>query len=156
MSEDIRTICPLYGKCGGCSYTPIEEKICFFEKGIKAINSQIEIEEPVTGPQTGYRSRARFRYTNQGLCFFEEKSNTNVVIRHCPILDDKLNEFLKNPPKLNTWELEDGQLSCISTDKKVVYESDMGWVTVKDRKLPVSGDVFFSPTGCFYQSYWIM
>ena len=148
MSEEMIK-CPYYGKCGGCSCfeVPYSEQIAQKQQrltdGISQIFPQIKIEEPVTGPQFGYRSRARFRYSKNGLSFFEEKTNTPVVIKHCPILDDKLNDFLANPPKLNIWELEDSQLSCISTDKGVVYQDNVGWVTVADKKLPVSGDVFF-------------
>ncbi len=142
-------ICPYFPKCGGCSSLDVpyekqlKEKQSRLADAILEIEPDILIEEPVSGPQFGYRSRARFRYSKEGLSFFEEKSNTPVVIRHCPVLDNQLNDFIANPPKLNVWELEDGQLSCISTDKKVVFNDDMGWVSVSGRRLPVSGDVFF-------------
>ena len=142
-------ICPYFGKCGGCSSLDIPYDVQLSQKqqhltqALSALCPSVKIEEPVFGPQFGYRSRARFRYSKDGLSFFEEKSNTPIVIKHCPVLDDMLNDFLANPPKLNIWELDEGQLSCISTDKKVVFNEDMAWVTVGDRKLPVSGDVFF-------------
>ncbi len=142
-------ICPYFGKCGGCRSLDVpyekqlaEKQFHLVEK-IILLEPAIKIENPVSGPQFGYRSRARFRYTKDGIGFFEEKTNNHVVIKYCPVLDELLNDFIAHPPKLNLWELVDGQLSCISTDKKVIFNSDMGWVTVGDRKLPVSGDVFF-------------
>lgn len=141
--------CPLAGVCGGCSQIdiPYDQQVQFKNESLIKVISAIEpsavIEDPVTGPQFGYRSRARFRYSKQGLSFFEEKTNTPVLLKSCPVLDEQMNSFLSNPPKLNIWELDDGQLSCFSTDKKVIYGTDMGWVTVKGKRLPVSGDVFF-------------
>lgn len=141
--------CPLAGICGGCSQLgvpyeqQVKEKNDSLVKVISAIEPTAIVEDPVTGPEFGYRSRARFRYSKQGLSFFEEKSNTPVLLKHCPVLDEQLNDFIANPPKLNVWELDDGQLSCFSTDKRVTFGTEMGWVTVKDKRLPVSGDVFF-------------
>lgn len=141
--------CPLAGVCGGCSQinVPYEQQVRAKNDSLINVISSIEptavVEAPVTGPEQGYRSRARFRYSKEGLSFFEEKTNTPVLLKACPVLDSQLNEFIANPPKLNVWELEDGQLSCFSADKKVLYGSDMGWVTVKGKRLPVSGDVFF-------------
>lgn len=142
-------MCPYFGKCGGCSIldVPYEKQVSDknenFRQRLSALFEDVRIDDPVTGPQFGYRSRARFRYSKQGLSFFEEKSNSPVIIRSCPVLDGNLNAFLSDPPKLNLWELEDGQLACISTDKRVLYGKETGWITVAGRRLPVSNDVFF-------------
>ncbi len=107
----------------------------------------VQILPSVCSPPFGYRSRARFRYSKEGLSFYEKKTNTPVVIRECPVLDSKLNALLARPPRLNLWELPDGELSCISTDDGVVFGDSIGWVTISaktgTRRLPVSGDVFF-------------
>lgn len=128
-------------------HLPYEEQInnknSAFSEAVSECFPSVSIEPPVTGPSFGYRSRARFRYSKDGLSFFEEHSNTPVIINHCPILDDKLNNVLESPPKFNLWELKDAQLSCFSADKKVIFNNEISWVSVKDRKLPVSGDVFF-------------
>ena len=143
------TVCPYFGKCGGCSLLNIpyekqlEDKQKLFVEKLSSLAPDVVFDSPVSGPSEHYRSRARFRYSKEGLSFYEEHSNSPVVIKECPILDEQLNCLLANPPKINLWELEDAQLPCISTDKKVIIDSSMGWITVKDRKLPVSNDVFF-------------
>lgn len=142
-------VCPLFGKCGGCSLLNVQysaqvrEKQASLVEAFGSLCPEATVLDPVTGPELGYRSRARFTYSKQGLSFSEEKSNDQVLIDHCPILDDKLNDLLANPPVMNVWELPDRQLSCFSADKKVLWGNDMGWVTVGNRKLPVTGDVFF-------------
>ena len=121
----------------------VRVKSACVESVIHSIFPSAVIEAPVTGPDLGYRSRAQFRLSKEGLCFCEEHSNNNVLLKSCPVLDEKLNHFISDPPKLNLWEFEDGKLSCISTDNGVVWGDGMGWITVKNRRLPVSGEVFF-------------
>ena len=77
------------------------------------------------------------------LGFCAESSNTSIGIKNCPIADKALNDLISNPPRLNTWELKDSELSCISTDDGVLYDDRTGWITVGDRRLPVSNKVFF-------------
>jgi len=148
-----KNLCPYFGICGGCSLSEDyqvqlaskQQKLAF---GITEIEPSVVIEPPVSGPSEGYRRRARFRYSKDGLSFFEEHSNNCVIIKNCPILDEQLNAYLSNPPKINLWELEDGQLSVISTDKGVIRGDEMGWISVSGRRLPVTGNVFFQ-SNCF-------
>ncbi|MCR5761066.1 MAG: class I SAM-dependent RNA methyltransferase [Sphaerochaetaceae bacterium] len=148
------SLCPYFGKCGGCSSldTPYSEQLESKQKFVSDLLLRVEpslVFDPiVSGPPLGYRSRARFRYSREGLSFYESKSNTPVILKSCPVLDEQLNAFLSDPPRMNLWELEDGQLSCFSCDKKVLYGSAMGWVNIctetgLSRSLPVSSDVFF-------------
>lgn len=154
-----KPLCQHFGRCGGCTLldTPyekqLEDKQKFVEELLLRIEPSLVFEPIVSGPPLGYRSRARFRYSREGLSFYESRSNTPVVLKSCPVLDEQLNDFLLNPPKLNLWELEDGQLSCFSCDKKVLYGSAMGWVSVStpsglSRSLPVASDVFFQSNLC--------
>lgn len=121
----------------------VKEKQQHFQEKLSKLAPEVVFESPVTGPSEHYRSRARFRYSKQGLSFYEEKTNSPIFLKECPVLDGPLNDLLANPPKLNLWELDDGQLPCISTDKKVIINQDMGWITVGNKRLPVSNDVFF-------------
>ena len=144
--------CPFSKQCGGCPWTGLS-----YDAQVRAKDglirelfsdfSDIGFGEPVTGPESGYRSRARFQYRiNNGkatLGFCAESSNRNVEIGHCHIADSKLNALIGNPPRLNAWELKNRELSCISTDDGVLYDDRVGWITVGDRRLPVSTDVFF-------------
>ena len=148
--------CPFSRECGGCPWmelsyeAQIKAKVDLVRELFSDI-PDIRFGEPVTGPESGYRSRTRFQYRiNNGkasLGFCAESSNRNVEIGHCYVADSKLNALIGNPPRLNAWELKNRELSCISTDDGVLYDtgngSGVGWITVGSRRLPVTTDVFF-------------
>ena len=144
--------CPKSSECGGCPWIELSYKAQLEAKiGIvKELFSDfpdIVFEEPVSGPEFGYRSRARFQYKIENgkarLGFCAENSNRNVVIRTCPVADQALNDLIGNPPRLNAWELKNSELSCITADDGVLYDDRSGWITVGERRLPVSNKVFF-------------
>ena len=144
--------CPFSRECGGCSWIELdyEEQIRAKDALVRELFSDmpdIRFEEPVTGPEFGYRSRARFQYKikngKASLGFCAENSNKNVEITHCPVVDPDLNNLIANPPRLNAWELKNQELSCITTDDGVLYDDRSVWITVGDRRLPVSNKVFF-------------
>ena len=146
--------CAFSSKCGGCQWLELDYKeqvkakeAVLTELFDDVLSSGCKLEPTVVGPEFGYRSRARFQYSiNNGkasLGFCAEKSNQSVNITDCIIADSALNGLIKNPPKLNAWELKNKELSCISTDNGVLYDDKTGWITVGNRKLPVSNNVFF-------------
>ena len=148
--------CPFSRECGGCPWIGLspDAQTRARDTLVRELFSDIpdiRFEQPVTGPESGYRSRARFQYRisngRASLGFCAESSNRNVEIDHCHIADAKLNALIGNPPRLNAWELKNRELSCISTDDGVLYDTggvpSVGWITVGDRRLPVSTDVFF-------------
>ncbi len=147
-----RSPCPFSSQCGGCSWIELDYKAQAKAKEelLRELFSDfpdIVFEEPVTGPEFGYRSRARFRYTirngKASLGFCAENSNRNVEITSCPVADGQLNALISDPPRLNAWELKNSELSCITTDDGVLYDNRTGRITVKDRVLPVTSGVFF-------------
>lgn len=143
--------CPYSDKCGGCQYLQLsyEAQKKAKQQVLEDLFSDMEctFEEPVFGPEFGYRSRARFQYKiNNGkasLGFCAENSNDSVQIESCPVADSAMNALIKNPPRLNAWELKNRELSCITTDDGVLYDDGTAWITVGDRRLPVSNKVFF-------------
>ena len=144
--------CPKSSECGGCPWIELSYRAQLEAKiGIvKELFSDFEdlvFEEPVTGPEFGYRSRARFQYRIENgkarLGFCAENSNRNIYIANCPVVDTKLNDLIENPPRLNAWELKNSELSCITADDGVLYDDRSGWITVSERRLPVSNKVFF-------------
>ena len=149
--------CSFSGQCGGCPWIELSygSQVKAKEELLKDLFSDFPdavFKDPVTGPEFGYRGRARFQYSVRNgkpyLGFCAENSNRSVDINRCIIADDELNGLISNPPRLNAWELKNSELSCISTDDGVLFSTGSdddrhGWITIAGRKLPVSNRVFF-------------
>jgi len=144
--------CQYSDSCGGCPWIELSYDAQIEQKKelLKELFSdfpEAEFKEPVTGPEFGYRCRARFQYSvkngKPSLGFCAESSNKSIEIKSCPVADKALNDLISNPPRLNAWELKNSELSCITTDDGVLYDDRTGWITIGDRRLPVSNKVFF-------------
>ena len=119
--DRVKPLCPLYGKCGGCSLQHLaSEKQAEYLEKVERENfrrlAHAELPEDFaihTGNAWGYRNRARvvfrgnFGYDGAAnregsanrACFgFRgEESNNIVPFEKCPVLTDGLNEFLRGP-----------------------------------------------------------
>jgi 23S rRNA (uracil1939-C5)-methyltransferase len=132
--DRVKPLCPLYGKCGGCSLQHLaSEKQAEYLEKVERENfrrlAHAELPEDFvihTGNAWGYRNRARvvFRGNVGGdasanregsancarFGFRGEESNNIIPFENCPVLTDALNEFLRGPAatliKSNSRELD--------------------------------------------------
>ena len=119
--DRVKPLCPLYGKCGGCSLQHLaSEKQAEYLEKVERENfrrlAHAELPEDFvihTGNAWGYRNRARvvFRgnvggdasancgsFAKSALFGFRgEESNNIIPFENCPVLTDALNEFLRGP-----------------------------------------------------------
>lgn len=118
--DRVKPLCPLYGKCGGCSLQHLaSEKQAEYLEKVERENfkrlAHAELPEDFvihTGNAWGYRNRARVVFrgnsgygaaNREGLAnravfgFRGEESNNIVPFENCPVLTDGLNEFLRGP-----------------------------------------------------------
>lgn len=118
--DRVKPLCPLYGKCGGCSLQHLaSEKQAEYLEKVERENfkrlAHAELPEDFvihTGNAWGYRNRARVVLRgNSGygaanregsakrvvFGFRGEESNNIVPFEKCPVLTDGLNEFLRGP-----------------------------------------------------------
>ncbi len=120
--DRVKPLCPLYGKCGGCSLQHLaSEKQAEYLEKVERENfrrlAHAELPEDFvihTGNSWGYRNRARvvFRGNSGGndysanrngsancarFGFRGEESNDIVPFENCPVLTDALNDFLRGP-----------------------------------------------------------
>ncbi|MBR6942777.1 MAG: class I SAM-dependent RNA methyltransferase [Fibrobacter sp.] len=108
--DRVKPLCPLYGKCGGCSLQHLaSEKQAEYLEKVERENfrrlAHAELPEDFvihTGNAWGYRNRARvvFRKLPNGRATFGfrgEESNDIVPFENCPVLTDALNDFLRGP-----------------------------------------------------------
>ena len=118
--DRVKPLCPLYGKCGGCSLQHLaSEKQAEYLEKVERENfkrlAHAELPKDFvihTGNAWGYRNRARVVFRgNSGygaadrdgaakraaFGFRGEESNNIVPFEKCPVLTDGLNEFLRGP-----------------------------------------------------------
>ena len=119
--DRVKPLCPLYGKCGGCSLQHLaSEKQAEYLEKVERENfrrlAHAELPEDFvihTGNAWGYRNRARVVFRgNSGydgaagregsakratFGFRGEESNDIVPFENCPVLTDGLNDFLRGP-----------------------------------------------------------
>ena len=118
--DRVKPLCPLYGKCGGCSLQHLaSEKQAEYLEKVERENfrrlAHAELPEDFvihTGNAWGYRNRARvvFRGNSGGdtgsanrdgsancarFGFRGEESNNIIPFENCPVLTDALNDFLR-------------------------------------------------------------
>ncbi len=99
-------ICPLYGSCGGCDFLIVspESSASLKDEMVKDtlsrlgnLNSLPPFLPPQYGDISGYRKRARIHvdpHTGKA-GFLKRESSELVRVKHCPLLDDKINQLLE-------------------------------------------------------------
>ena len=101
----IPPLCPLYGKCGGCDFQTVSPSSSAFLKEeivkdnllrLGGVETLPPFLPPVSGEAEGYRKRARIHVNPKTgeAGFLERESNTLVRVRHCPLLDKRINALL--------------------------------------------------------------
>ena len=163
----IEPICPLYGKCGGCSFQIVGERDSALLKEEVVKDNMLRVGglkelppflPPSYSESKGYRIRCRvhvdLKTKRQG--FLARSSNTLVEVGSCPLLENKLNALLsekggaifkrarslmfENRVNRNTGFVE---VPMFSGDREVSMDESRVDVTVGGIKYSVTSSVFF-------------
>ena len=97
----IKPICPYYDKCGGCNFlhtTYEEEKKFKLEKGEELLG-KIDMFYETTS--LNYRNKVVLHVKDNNLGLYEESSNSIVEIEYCYLLNNKINEVIKDLRKMD-------------------------------------------------------
>ncbi len=96
--ERIDPICPHFGECGGCHFlnTTYQNEINIKREILKDLwRGNLNGIEVIKSPkELNYRIRARFHIENGFVGFFKRKTHTTIPIQNCPLLHEKINDFL--------------------------------------------------------------
>ena len=111
----VKPICPFYDKCGGCNFLHTSYEV---EKEFK-INKAIELlgkcDNFYETKNLNYRNKVVLHVIDGKLGLFEESSNTLVNIDYCYLLDDKINNIIKDLNKID-----------LSKIKKIIIKTYQG------------------------------
>jgi len=102
----IESDCTFYPKCGGCDYRHItyEEELyaklqCVNDalKRIGGLVAQVARVDQIlhTGQINGYRNKAVFHSDRSALGFYQVRSHDVIPVDHCLLLNDDLNDAIK-------------------------------------------------------------
>lgn len=168
-SSPLRTepLCPMYSICGGCDFQIVSPKSSALlkEEIVKDNLSRLgnlkplpEFLPPVYGEPEGYRKRARIHvnpHTGEA-GFLKRETNELVRVRHCPLLDGKINALLEedkgtlfkiarslmfeNKVNKNTGLVE---VPLFAGDDEVSFGDNVVKVTLGDNVYSVTANVFF-------------
>ncbi len=100
----INSLCPYYQECGGCQldHLSFKEENKFKEQKVKEIISKfakidkIEIKDIIFDEPYHYRNKVTLHQVNHKIGYYKKKTNTIIPIKSCNLLNNKLNDYLKN------------------------------------------------------------
>lgn len=123
-NKRIEPICPYYNKCGGCQLMHIDynEQLKFKQEKIeniihKYVKNDLKINPIIKSDKIyNYRNKATFHADNT-IGYYQEKTNKIIKIDNCLLLDDKINNILKN---LNKIKLHNDEIIIRSNNKNTL------------------------------------
>lgn len=94
----IKPQCEFYEKCGGCNMLHIESE---YQKELRKqiltdvfLQNKIELKNLQIVSDKNFNYRARFQFTDGGLC--EKKSNKIIPINNCLCAENSINDYLNS------------------------------------------------------------
>jgi 23S rRNA (uracil1939-C5)-methyltransferase len=124
--------CPVFNKCGGCSWqhieykTQLKEKESFFRHFLRKVtHPETPFEMWAAPSEFNYRNRIQLHVRNSEIGYFARGTNDLVAIEACPIASDRINQKLKSVikslPQAGKYELAeeaDGSVSLRPVPKR--------------------------------------
>lgn len=154
-SHRVQPVCPLFGRCGGCSLQHISyEKQLELKKEMltEALQRTGHLDfsdiRVIPSEPYGYRIRTQFHPAEKGKPGFMSRASNNVLpVENCPICCDGINALLGNGRELKLKE----RTVFFAPDGKQVYSPAMGNGT-SDIKIRLKGKEIRTNSLCFFQS----
>lgn len=140
-SDRIDPICPYFYKCGGCNlmhlnyYKQLEFKKEKIESIFKKIsNETIKVNNIYSDKNLNYRNKITLKVNKNKIGYYKEKSNELIEIDLCFLVDNKINDVIKNI-KLFIEKYQDNNINEIMIriiDNKIMISLDNISLNYKD------------------------
>lgn len=102
----VKAPCPIFGKCGGCSWQHLDYEQQLFSKQqilerlAKKISPSVKIDEIVASPLPfHYRNRIQIHIKNGKTGFLKKNSHEFIPTQNCLIADEKISALLNEIPQ---------------------------------------------------------
>ena len=158
----VKPICPVFGRCGGCSWQhlgyrgQLEAKERILRDALTRIGKLAAVPEQIEmrgSPKAyGYRNRARVSVERGAVGFRRRRSHEICATARCPVLvsalDDTLGELASSSQAARgDWELaagDSGEVSLLAPDGRTLGEERI--------RIRVAGDTVAISAGVFSQA----
>ena len=89
----IKSLCPYFPKCGGCTFFNIDilKENIIKENYIKKIFKGIKVNDIISNNELNYRNKATFHVHNGKLGYYQKNTKTLIEVDNCYILNKKIN-----------------------------------------------------------------
>lgn len=140
----VQPLCSYYDKCGGCNimHMSYEEQLKFKENKVKETIQKFKIDtiiKPIIPTkQFNYRNKITLQVEDK-IGLYEKQSNKIVEIKKCLLVDEKINEIIKNIKKYNNNKIV---IRANNKEAKIV-ENDLFTNKMKNFNLVMSKSSFF-------------
>ena len=114
-NKRIEVVCKYYNSCGGCNFlhttyeNEIENKINYLEKLF-----QTKINYLNNSSNLNYRNKVTLHVDNGVLGYYNDKTHNLCEIDYCYLLNDKINDKIKEIKKYNLKDITEIMIRCIS------------------------------------------
>ena len=102
-SDRIDPVCPYFYKCGGCNLMHLnyDSGLEFKKEKIESIfkkitNENIKVNNIYNGNNLYYRNKITLKVDKNKIGYYKEKTNTLIDIDKCFIVDNKINNVIKD------------------------------------------------------------
>ena len=140
-SDRIDPICPYFYECGGCNLMHLnyEKQLEFKKEKIESIfkkisNENIKVNNIYFDKELNYRNKITLKVDKNKIGYYKEKSNELIEIDNCYLVDNKINDVIKNI-KLFIEKYIDNNISEIMIriiDNKIMISLDNISLNYKD------------------------
>ena len=120
----VKPICPLFDKCGGCNFLHTEyivEKEFKLNKGKELLG---KIDNFYETKKLNYRNKVTLHIKNNKIGLYEEKSNNIIKIDYCYLLNDLINNIIKDLNKINWNNYQATRVIIKSNQNKTLLDID--------------------------------
>ncbi len=150
--DRIKPICPFYDKCGGCNFlhTTYETEVKFkLEKGNELLG---KIDNFYETKDLNYRNKVTLHYKDGILGLYEEESNKVIDINYCYLVNDKINNLIKELKTIKFSNNCEIVIRCIDNKVLVYIEGnidnniniDCDTLIINDKVIKGDGYLYFN------------
>lgn len=127
----IEPMCSKYEKCGGCHlmHMTYTDELKFKEQKVKDILYKYghvdtnKVKKIISNDKLNYRNKAIFK-VNKEIGYYKEKTNELVPIDNCFLVDDRINNILKEIKRIDLSNINEVEIKVSELEEMIIFKGD--------------------------------